>query len=269
MGRRKRSEIEILCCPTSLKYVSMLPNLRSFFYETVRPLREFIYPPACLGCDQYLEESTTFICGNCQQSLRCVTKGDPLFIEMHGRLTLQGHIDGLISAFHFEKDGTLQSLIHQLKYQEMTRVGIELGMIIGKLMRASGGDVATADIIPVPLHASKRRDRGYNQSDYIAKGIRAISGSTIFSTLLRRKKNTRTQTTLNLNERRDNVRSAFIINSRYASAIPGSSYVLVDDVITTGATIQECARVLKAGGARFVYAASIALADHGTLMDTV
>ncbi|MBX2992246.1 MAG: ComF family protein [Bacteroidetes bacterium] len=247
----------------------MLEVRSSPLSTTLRAFYEFIYPPACLGCEEYLGETVDRICAACFQSIKPITQDDPLFTEMRERLVSGGYVDGLISAFHFEKDGMLQSLIHQLKYEEMTRAGFELGKKIGERVTASCGDISSAGLVPVPLHPSKRRERGYNQSVYVAMGIRSVAESVVYRNLLQRKRNTRTQTTLNIEERRNNVRSAFGVNSRYAAMIAGSSFLLVDDVITTGATIQECARVLKEHGAKSVFATSVALADHGTLKDTV
>lgn len=247
----------------------MLEVRSSPLSTTLRAFYEFIYPPACLGCEEYLGENTDRICGTCYQKIKPITHDDPLFKEMRERLVSGGQIDGLISAFHFEKDGTLQSLIHHLKYEEMTRAGFELGKKIGVMISAFGGDLSTASLVPVPLHPSKRRERGYNQSVYVAMGMRSVTELAVLAKLLHRKRNTRSQTTLNIEERRNNVRSAFEVNSRYAASVAGSSFILVDDVITTGATIQECARILKEHGAKSVFAASVALADHGTLKDTV
>ncbi|MEO8167427.1 MAG: phosphoribosyltransferase family protein [bacterium] len=181
---------------------------------------------------------------------------------MNSRLTLGGNISGLVSACHFEKEGTLQALIHQLKYSEMTGIGIELGKKLGENLRPFLGDVLLTAIIPVALHPAKKRERGYNQAEFIAQGMHKVTRIPVLPSLLKRNKNTRTQTKLNLEERQANVSEAFGIPRRHLSLIKGSSFVLVDDVITTGATIQECAQVLKSHGAKDVYAASVALADH-------
>lgn len=228
----------------------------------LRPLYQFVYPPTCLACNCHLSEDVSRLCSACRGSIRSVAVDDDLFKEMNARLLSGGDIAGLVSAFHFEKEGTLQSLIHQLKYEEMTSVGIELGKQLGAIVKLRFADISKTWLVPVPLHPHKKRERGYNQSDFVAKGISSVTGMDVLPALLKRKKNTKTQTKLNREERKENMNDAFELNSRFRSCVPRSSFILVDDVITTGATIQECARILRQSGAAHVFAASIALADH-------
>ena len=231
----------------------------------VRSLYELVYPPVCLNCEAYFAGHGTKICSVCWSSIRSISTTDELFVEMKSRLTVGGNLSGLVSAFHFEKEGTLQLLIHELKYNEMTGVGVELGKKLGGNLRAFLGDIELAGIIPVALHPAKKRERGYNQAEFVAEGIQKVTGLPVLPSLMKRKKNTRTQTKLNLEERQENVSEAFEVNRRHLPRIKGSSFILVDDVITTGATIQECAHVLKKNGAANVYAASVALADHAVV----
>jgi ComF family protein len=179
---------------------------------------------------------------------------------MRDRLRASGVIDDLASAFYFEKEGTLQALIHQLKYDEMTVIGVEFGKHVAVAMARLLEKIPDADVVPVPLHSVKQRERGYNQSYYIAQGVQIVTGLSVLPHLLRRAKNTPSQTHLNRDERWANVQDAFEIAR--GKMVRSSSYILIDDVITTGATIQACAHVLKEHGARRVYAASIALATY-------
>lgn len=239
----------------------MLAKAFSPFIPLFRPLYEFVYPPICLNCDEPLSENEKRICSRCWESIQPITQNDLLYREMLARLMSTGHISGLASAFHFEKDGVLQSLIHQMKYEQGTTIGVELGKRVGAALLSMTGSM-NAIVIPVPLHSVRKRERGYNQSDYISKGICEVTTWQPVMSLLRRKKNTKTQTKLNLEERRGNISQAFELNKRYSSFISDAVCIVVDDVITTGATIEECARVLKSHGAKSVFAASIALADH-------
>ncbi|GAB4375543.1 MAG: hypothetical protein Kow0042_21070 [Calditrichia bacterium] len=105
-------------------------------------------------------------------------------------------------------------------------------------------------IIPVPLHPVREKERGYNQSYHIARGLFSQSGLPIHQNLLRRIRHTRSQTELNREERRNNVDQAFQVV--HDPEIKGKTIALIDDVVTTGATLNECARVLKLAGARRV-----------------
>ncbi len=226
----------------------------------VRSLIEFVYPPVCFVCERYLPDSSSNVCSACWATVQTIGRMDALYNETRDRLRASGVIDDLASAFYFEQEGTLQALIHQLKYDEMTVVGVELGKHVAVAMARLMEKIPDAGVVPVPLHSVKQRERGYNQSHYIAQGMQMVTGLSVFPHLVRRVKNTASQTHLNRDERWANVQDAFEIAP--GKMVCSSSYIVIDDVITTGATIQACARVLKEHGARHVYAASIALAAY-------
>jgi ComF family protein len=114
-------------------------------------------------------------------------------------------------------------------------------------------------IIPVPLHTLRRAERGYNQSYYIAKGLKSVLKIEILENLLKRRRFTDSQTHLSITERSENVKDAFVLKKN--KKISGKNILLLDDVITTGATISECGKLLISGGAVKVFAVSVALAE--------
>jgi ComF family protein len=179
---------------------------------------------------------------------------------LHDRFRLESAIDAFQSCYYFEEGNALQKLIHMFKYEEMTIVGRILGHQLGDRIGIQPWSGDIAGLIPVPLHNAKQRERGYNQSECICKGISEKLQIPVTSKFVRRKKNTVTQTHLNAEERRMNVKHAFFVEEKYRYAVVGKNFVIVDDVITTGSTIQEVARVLKKAGAEHVYAASVGLA---------
>jgi ComF family protein len=140
-----------------------------------------------------------------------------------------------------EYDGTLREIIHALKYQGRRSTAPRLAA----LMRQHGtGVLSGADcVVPVPLHRARERERGFNQAEDLARGL----GLPV-ACVLRRNRQTRPQVDLTATDRRENVADAFAVSS----AAPGPVVVLVDDVTTTGATLEACARVLRAAGAREV-----------------
>jgi len=239
---------------------TVLQTLKS----SVRPLVEFVYPPTCFICEALMAGTESRVCDSCWAAIKPLTDKDPLFLEMSNRLTGSpgADIEQLIPLYHFEKDGTIQAIVHQLKYDGMTSLGIELGRRLGeKVLDGSAGN-SFDGIVPVPLHSTKLRERGYNQSEYIARGIRHVMRIPIYSSLLRRQKYTLSQTHLTASERKENVTDAFTLNKRYLLRIEGKKFLIVDDVITTGATTESCARALKSGGASKLVACSVALAEH-------
>ncbi len=128
-----------------------------------------------------------------------------------------------------------------------------------RLERDIGGSYDFA--VPVPLHKSRLRERTYNQSSYICRGIGEALNIQPIEKCLKRTRYTRTQTKLSIDEREENVRNAFELNQKFSGLIRGKNIILVDDVITTGSTILECARVLKNIGCGEITICSVALAE--------
>jgi ComF family protein len=226
----------------------------------VIPFRDFIFQPVCFLCNQRLESNEDRICNKCWSGFTKVTHTTPAFEEIKTRFECGKVVDGFVSCYLFEKEGGFQEAVHLLKYRGIKSIGVKLGTDIGNLINADH-ILSCIDIItPVPLHKLKYRERGYNQSEYLCKGISDVIGKDILPKLINRKKYTQSQTKLNIQERQLNVAEAFVINPRCIGEISGKNILLVDDVITTGATIEAVAQVLKQTGASLVYAASAGLA---------
>ncbi len=227
----------------------------------INPIRDFIYPPVCFTCNQHLRDHEVRVCSVCWNSFTCIDPSHPTWNEIKGKFAIEKVVQDIFSCFLFEKDGKLQDVIHLLKYQGMKSLGIKLGDEIGRKITAEPEFVGADYLIPIPLHKLKKRERGFNQSEYICKGISAITNIPTHIDIIVRKKYTQSQTQLNLQERNENVGDAFEVNPRYQHLIPGKSFILVDDVITTGSTINACAKELTAHRADRIIAASIALAE--------
>ena len=187
-----------------------------------------------------------------------VTQYLPLYQETRLKLLSEGNISDLVSCFVFEKEGPFQDIAHALKYKEYKSLGVELGICIGEALkeRNLGIDI----LIPVPLHRIKQRERGYNQSEFIAHGIAAVTGNPVVSNAVRRIRHTRSQTKLNIEERRKNMDHAFEMTPYSTNIVSGKKCLLVDDIITSGATTNSCAQVILSAGSAKVIAASAALA---------
>ena len=145
-----------------------------------------------------------------------------------------------------------------MKYEGFEKLGVWLGRELGRAIGSAG---QRADgLIPIPLHKRKFRERGYNQAELIARGVSEEIGIPVRTDLVRRWRFTETQTQLSLEQRQKNMEDAFEIVSDNQTEVSGKEYLIVDDVITTGATITSCARELVGAGALRVIAASSALA---------
>jgi len=216
---------------------------------------DFIIPRFCISCNSKLELEQKFICDECDSKIKLIDQ-NLLDDEYKRKFSSDNYIDDYTTLYDFETEGTLQHLLHSLKYEKKFKVGILLGKNIGKILSEKIKNWNADYLIPIPLYHLKKAERGYNQAYYICKGISERSGLKINNRTVKRVKNTISQTTLTLEERKNNINNAFKIRS--AKDIKNRKIILVDDVITTGATISECARVLKENGAKKVFALSVA-----------
>ncbi len=221
----------------------------------IAELLDFFIPRFCIACNSSLKVSNKFICNSCESSIQLLTESQ-IISEFQRKFSHENIIDDYTSLFLFEEGDALQKLIHALKYEKKFKVGIFLGQKLGnyknKIIKSWNADF----IIPIPLFNLKRVERGFNQSFYIAKGLSNETKIPIENNLVKRTKNTVSQTALNLTERKENLHRAFILNKK--RKVQGKRVIIIDDVITTGATVSELARILKENGAEKVFTISIA-----------
>ena len=164
-----------------------------------------------------------------------------------------------LSYLRFLQHGRVQHLLHQLKYQGQQEVGRALGQLYGAELAAAGLGPEFDLIVPVPLHRRKLARRGYNQADAFAAGLATALPCPWSATALHRTEHTASQTRKNRTERWQNVATVFEVNR--PAEVAGRRILLVDDVLTTGATLEACGAVLLAAGAKAVSIATIACAE--------
>lgn len=219
---------------------------------------EFFLPRSCVSCEKKLFENENVICPLCLTTLSPASD-ERNEIEFSNKFFNKKFIENSFSKFVFEKEKGLQKIIHELKYRQRFNVGIYLGELTGEALKKYLDEWMIDLIIPVPLHPAKKAERGYNQSDYIAKGVSAKLNIPYSTKIIKRKKHTVSQTKLDSFKRESNVQDAFSIKNR--KKIHNKNILLIDDVITTGATINSCGEILKKEGANIIFAASVAVAD--------
>ncbi len=234
--------------------------MKSCCHRLLSPVLDFIYPPVCCTCNASLQAGEDQICTTCWTRFVRVDALHPLWRKMQAKLASEAGIANLVSCYLFEKDNVIQDVIHLLKYKGMKSIGLRLGAEIGARIREQLVSKHIDVIVPVPLHPVRKRERGYNQADILSRGISRVISAPVDTRFLIRKRYTPSQTQLDVHERRGNVRDAFMLNPKKRGEVKDRSFMIVDDVMTTGSTLCACAGVLRACGASVVYAASVALA---------
>lgn len=227
--------------------------------NTSHAILNVIFPHLCLSCEEELESGEKYLCIRCWRSILRVSPGDRTVGVLLERYEERAFISRLFSPYFFEEQGALQVMIHGLKYEGFTALGIELGRKVGELILREHLPFRCDCVVPVPLHRSKQRERGYNQSEYVARGIAGMLGIRRREIhAVKRIRATPSQTHLTVDGRKRNIQDAFRVVR--PGKLKGYHVLIVDDVITTGATIAECARVIEEAGAASVAVASVALA---------
>jgi len=221
----------------------------SYFYDLWDDFISLLFPRLCYGCGNHLVRNETLICTECfvmiPRTNYHLKPDNPVSQLFWGRC----RIEKAAAFSYYTRDSRIRKMIHQLKYKGAGDIGSELGRIYAVSLRSSKFLDDIDMIIPVPLHPSKKRQRGFNQSDKISQGISAVSGLPVDTGLLIRKTGTKTQTRKSRYDRWTNVRDIFLVTDE--DKLKGRHILLVDDVITTGSTIEACAgEILKSEGTK-------------------
>ncbi|QPH38371.1 ComF family protein [Pedobacter endophyticus] len=218
-----------------------------------------LFPELCNACGAELLLNEAIICTKCLYDLPFTDYH--LHAENRVAKQLWGRVDinAAMAMLYFRKGTKVQNLIHSLKYKGKTEVGLMLGKMLGERLQGSQLYAEMDAIIPVPLHPSKLRLRGFNQSAFIAEGISLITGIGVNEKLLRRLVGTESQTKKNRYSRYENMQHVFEVDN--SALIKGRHVLLVDDVVTTGATLEACANALLLCGANKVSIAALAFAE--------
>ncbi len=200
-----------------------------------------IFPKLCCSCSEALVKNEKIICTLCIATLPktnfWIDKENPVNKVFWGRV----QIEMATSFYSFRKESKVQNLLHHLKYKGVKEVGAELGKLFGYELRNSEYFAEIDFIVPVPLHKNKFKKRGYNQSEWIAQGISESMKIPINKETLYRRIDSKTQTKKSRFKRWENVDEIFAISN---NELDNKRILLIDDVVTTGATIEACAHVL-------------------------
>ncbi len=222
-------------------------------------LVSLFYPRLCLACSKNLPPKELAICLPCQYHLPKTNyhleAENPFTERFDGRIPIRTGA----ALYHFIKKGKVQQLIHHLKYKQQKNIGLKLGTLYGHHLKKSEIFQTAQLIVPVPLHPRKEKIRGYNQSDLFAQGLSESMQIPWAKNALQRTSMSDSQTKKTRLERLANVRTAFSVN--HPDQLMAKHVLLVDDVLTTGATLEACGeKILEIKGCSLSLA-TIAIAE--------
>lgn len=210
--------------------------------EVLSGLAEMAWPNLCLLCERQLLKGEQHICLNCLYELPAIH--DVSFKENAAADRFLGKIEfeRTASGFRYNKDSSIQKALELLKYKGDKEIGSCLARNSAMRLHGQGFFKDIDALVPVPLHKRKQKKRGYNQSDWIAKGINEVTGIPVNTAILRRSIHNSSQTTRNLWSRWENAQGLFEMGD--SDGMHGKHLLLVDDVLTSGSTLEACGQVL-------------------------
>jgi ComF family protein len=230
-----------------------------FLKRYTNDLVNLLFPEICNGCGELLYQQEKTICTKCLYDLPFTDfhlyADNPVAKMLWGRT----HLHSATSLLYFKKGSKVQSLIHQLKYNGKSEVGVLLGKLLARKLKESELFASITGVIPVPLHEKKLRTRGYNQSDFIAEGIAEELNIPVNKRCLIRSKATESQTKKARFSRFENMQTVFTVIP--TSDLGNEHFLMVDDVITTGSTIEACGNALLNNGLNKLSIATLAFAQ--------
>lgn len=209
----------------------------------ISDLIDLLFPRYCVVCGEILSAQEKEICINCLTALPKIEKVHLQEIEkiFWGKI----EIERAASYIYYHKESPYNNLLHCLKYRNRPEVGERLAFMAAKELASSGFFDDIDIIVPLPLSRKKKRQRGYNQCDFIAKGISRATGIPVAKGAVARTISNESQTHKNRDERWRNVEGIFTIAD--ASQLQEKHILLIDDILTTGATLANCAAAIQQG----------------------
>ncbi|HRO74924.1 MAG TPA: ComF family protein [Crocinitomicaceae bacterium] len=219
-------------------------NVLQYLKRTSTDILHLIYPETCLVCQSELSSFEKHLCTLCKNELHHTDfenykEDSPLDKLFWGRIP----VNTLFALLYYKKNDQSQAILHHLKYYNRPDLAQYMGELIGERIKEMSAFSTVDFLVPIPLHEKKKHIRGYNQSEEIAKGIATLTNKPINTTFLTRQTHTESQTRKGKFERWTNVQEAFCLNEELPEHI--KHIALVDDVITTGSTLETAVKLIK------------------------
>ncbi|MCG8307286.1 MAG: ComF family protein [Cytophagales bacterium] len=226
--------------------------------KLINDLLNIIFPRLCCICEEALTINEELLCFHCRSELPKTNSDNYAYEEFNSRLFGKLNTSLSVSYLYFYKSGITQKLLHQLKYKNFPELGFLIGNWFGHELQQRNFLDHVEVIIPVPLHPKKERKRMYNQSAYFARGISEVTNIPVDSKSLKRIDYNKSQTSMSKEQRWESVKHAFKVFQ--SDHVANKNILLVDDIVTTGATLEACGHQLYKHRASSISVATIALA---------
>lgn len=235
--------------------------MTSLLYRLLwQPIGDLLFPKFCTACDRHITAGETILCLECRHTLPFTNMENIAENEAHIKFLTKLPLIHAAALLYFVEEGMVREMMHRLKYQGRPEVGRFLGILLAKKFSTTDWFNTIDGIVPVPLHHKKQNKRGYNQAEMISVGISEITGKPVWGKAVLRTRNTASQTRKSSKDRQENVRNAFEVRAR--EQLNNKHILLVDDVLTTGATLASCGNAIVSACSCSLSLATVAMARH-------
>lgn len=235
-----------------------MKHLQLKWHQTGVLLMDYFFPRLCGGCSRSLLSFEEEICQLCRANFPLTRMSEEEKERLLHLFASRGEVSSLVVCMQFKSKGMVQRMLHQLKYKNRPGLAVQLGVTMGEQLEVMGMLKAIDAVVPVPMHPKKIKKRGYNQSERLAAGVVAGRDLPLIENWLYRTEASESQTKLGRFNRWQNARAAF--QAPDCTDMQGARVLLVDDVLTTGATLDACAEALIQKGVAEIRIATLA---HG------
>lgn len=219
-----------------------------------RTIMDFVYPPLCLLCNRSLNNDERLVHAKCLAGLPLLDQEDLSEDPLTTALRFVPYFERSLALYPYSDQ--LQQLVHYFKYRGFRSLAEPLGRNLGHLIVDLGYSNQIDMLVPVPLHKNRLRERGYNQAELLAESMSDVCRIPVYAGVLVRNRSTPPQAQIKRAQRMRNLRDAFVVTD--VGKVVDKTVALVDDVLTTGHTLNECSRMLSQAGAARVIAITVA-----------
>lgn len=209
----------------------------------LRELRQLVYPSLCCHCGEPLVGDERDLCTTCLSQLTWTRHAASPANDVETRFVGRVPCQSAAALLYFHQGGVVQSVVHQIKYRGNLRLARQFGRLLGSELLASGRFADVDCLVPVPLHRRRKWQRGYNQSEVLCKAMAEVLHKPVVTGNLIRRRYTTSQTHKNRQDRMDNMKEVFAV--RHPERFVDRHILLVDDIVTTGATTENCYSSLR------------------------